>query len=90
MVASLGNSKISWDTVELIPLAALFYYDWIIMLPVEIQEVWSKKLSASSLLYFFARYFNILDWALFAVLTFVPGSPRVSHLICCLNIRVYY
>ena len=57
---------------------ALLYHDWLVMLPTEIYEIWLKKPTLASVLYLSARYFGILDWAMFLVVAFAPGSENVG------------
>ncbi|KAF9070484.1 hypothetical protein BDP27DRAFT_1402001 [Rhodocollybia butyracea] len=45
----------------LISSGALFLYDWMLMLPVELDVVWSKKLRPLDVLYIIQRYMPFVD-----------------------------
>ncbi|KAF9067034.1 hypothetical protein BDP27DRAFT_1267968, partial [Rhodocollybia butyracea] len=41
--------------------AALFLYDWMLTLPVELDVVWSEKLRPLNVLYIIQRYMPFID-----------------------------
>ncbi|KAF9067016.1 hypothetical protein BDP27DRAFT_1423302 [Rhodocollybia butyracea] len=45
----------------LVSCAVLFLYDWILMLPVELDVVWTKKLRPMNVLYIIQRYMPFVD-----------------------------
>ncbi|KAF9070504.1 hypothetical protein BDP27DRAFT_1446983 [Rhodocollybia butyracea] len=45
----------------LVSSAALFLYDWILMLPLELDVIWSEKLRPLSVLYVIQRYMPFVD-----------------------------
>ncbi|KAF9067004.1 hypothetical protein BDP27DRAFT_945413 [Rhodocollybia butyracea] len=53
-----GSKLISYVVVSSI---ALFLYDWILMLPVELDVVWSEKLRLLNVLYIIQRYMPFID-----------------------------
>lgn len=41
---------------------AVFYYDWLDSLPLEITEIWIQRFSLTKLLYLLARYIPFISW----------------------------
>ncbi|KAF9070432.1 hypothetical protein BDP27DRAFT_1419897 [Rhodocollybia butyracea] len=49
------------QTYAFVSGVVLFLYDWMLMLPVELDVVWSKKLRPLDVLYIIQRYMPFFD-----------------------------
>ncbi|KAF9070516.1 hypothetical protein BDP27DRAFT_1292502 [Rhodocollybia butyracea] len=63
--------------------AMLFLYDWMLMLPVELDVVWSKKLRPLDVLYIIQRYMPLVDTIglIFVVYFVEPLEPNMCHIL---------
>ncbi|KAF9021917.1 hypothetical protein BDP27DRAFT_1353607 [Rhodocollybia butyracea] len=70
-------------TVSLLSGAMLFLYDWMLMLPVELDVVWSKKLRPLDVLYIIQRYMPLVDTIglIFVVYFVEPLEPNMCHIL---------
>ena len=55
---------------------AIFYYDWLDSLPLEISEIWAQKFSLTKLLYLSTRYIIFVSWILQSIVTFALNPPQ--------------
>ncbi|KAF9070463.1 hypothetical protein BDP27DRAFT_1220669, partial [Rhodocollybia butyracea] len=54
-------SSYSYSKIKAVSSAMVFLYDWMLMLPVELDVVWSKKLRPLDILYIIQRYMPFVD-----------------------------
>ncbi|KAF9070510.1 hypothetical protein BDP27DRAFT_1510470 [Rhodocollybia butyracea] len=75
-----GSKLISYFLVS---SAVLFLYDWMLLLPVELEVVWSEKLQPSNVLYIIQRYMPFVDTIglLFAVDFVQPIEPNTCRIL---------
>lgn len=74
------NSFIRWEWYWSYWLG-LFLYDWAIMLPVEISEIWMQRITLVTLIYFLMRYFFVFGSIAAIAFTFPAGDAEVFYLI---------
>ncbi|KAF9070515.1 hypothetical protein BDP27DRAFT_1220566 [Rhodocollybia butyracea] len=67
--------------IKTVSSAALFLYDWMLLLPVELEVVWSEKLRPLNVLYIIQRYMPFVDTIglLFAVDFVQPIEPNTCR-----------
>ncbi|KAF9017658.1 hypothetical protein BDP27DRAFT_1251405 [Rhodocollybia butyracea] len=67
--------------------AVLFLYDWVLMLPVELDVVWSKKLQPLNVLYIVQRYMPFVDTV---AILFTGKDNELIYRYLMLNVRYVY
>lgn len=63
---------------------ALFIYDWLVLLPIEIEEIWCRKLSIVTILFVGTRYGTLINWIVTVVDQTIEGNEFVSNIILTL------
>ena len=60
------------------PCSALLFYDWLIQFPTEVYCIWQQKGIIIKLIYFPARYLNLLGSLVYVAVFTAAGSEEVS------------
>ncbi|KAF9067012.1 hypothetical protein BDP27DRAFT_1296743, partial [Rhodocollybia butyracea] len=78
-------------TYSLVSSTVLFLYDWMIMLPLELDVVWSKKLRPLDVIYIIQRYMPFFDTIgiLFVVDFMEPIEPKTCHILYSISGWMY-
>ena len=67
---------------------ALLWFDFILMLPIEIQRVWRLRVTGTTIVYFLMRHVAIVAYALFlaeSIVSTTNEKVRASLPVCLLQ-----